>query len=78
MFKLFGSKKPVSQVRRADGYRECDVALIIKFQKQYEAQYPDAVRCALYAARDSQFVVTEVNLMKFVNNEMWDKFGVYN
>lgn len=69
--------KKVDTTVRSDGYRVCDVELITQFQQQYEAQYPEAVRAALYAARDRNFVVTKQNLMRFISNQQWDVFGTY-
>lgn len=75
MFKLFGKKKPVSQARRADGYRECDMPIILWFQQQYEATHIDAVKAGLLAARDPHFVVTKQSLVRFVNNQDWAAMG---
>ncbi len=71
------TSKKVDTSVRSDGYRVCDVVLITEFQQQYEAQYPEAVKAALYAARDRNFVVTRQNLMRFINNQAWDVFGTY-
>lgn len=76
MFKLFGKKKAVTQQKlRSDGYRECDFAIIQWFQATYEATQPEAVKAALYAARDHNFVITKQNLMRFVQQQEWAEAG---
>ena len=77
MFSLARSRKSsntVSRVVGADGYRQCDRAIVCTFQAIVEHE-PDcdysALSAALKRARDPQFVVTLVNLRAAYND------GVY-
>lgn len=75
---MFWSKKnKVNTKRGSDNIRECDRALLAKFQAECEASGDyDALRCALKAARDVNFPVTSVNLHKFVTVGQYAEYGI--
>lgn len=74
---MFGKKiVKVNRSRGADGIRECDRVVLRDFQATCEriGEY-DALKAALKAARDVNFVVNPVNLQRFVGNAQWFSIG---